>query len=123
MLYAPTWRGESFHDPRDDSQALVEDVRRLSQRLGDEWEVRVKVHQAVYAAARRLPGLQDALIDNDIPTNVVLAAVDVLVADYSSIIVDFLPLDRPIVVFAPTAPTTARSGASTSLPPGGPARL
>ncbi len=101
VLYAPTWRGESFHDPRDDSQALVEDVRRLSQRLGDGWEVRVKVHQAVYAAARRLPGLQDALIDNDIPTNVVLAAVDVLVADYSSIIVDFLPLDRPIVVFAP----------------------
>ncbi len=101
VLYAPTWRGESFHDPRDDSADLVEQVRRLSQRLGDEWTVRVKVHQAVYGAARRLPGLSDVLIDNDIPTNVVLAAVDVLVADYSSIIVDFLALDRPIVVFAP----------------------
>ncbi len=101
VLYAPTWRGESFNDPRDDSQALVESVRRLSHRLGDAWTVRVKVHQAVYAAARRLPGLEDVLIDNDIPTNVVLAAVDVLVADYSSIVVDFLPLDRPIVVFTP----------------------
>ena len=101
VLYAPTWRGESFHDPRDDSASLVEHVRRLSLLLGDEWTVRVKVHQAVYAAARRLPGLDDVLIDNDIPTNVVLAAVDVLVADYSSIIVDFLALDRPIVVFAP----------------------
>ena len=101
VLYAPTWRGESFHDPRDDSAKLVEQVRRLSQRLGDEWTVRVKVHQAVYAAARRIAGLHDVLIDNDIPTNVVLAAVDVLVTDYSSIIVDFLALDRPIVVFAP----------------------
>jgi CDP-glycerol glycerophosphotransferase (TagB/SpsB family)/glycosyltransferase involved in cell wall biosynthesis len=101
VLYAPTWRGEAFNDPRDDSATLVEQVRRLSQRLGDGWTVRVKVHQAVYAAARRLPGLDDVLIDNDIPTNVVLAAVDVLVADYSSIIVDFLALDRPIVVFAP----------------------
>jgi CDP-glycerol glycerophosphotransferase (TagB/SpsB family) len=101
VLYAPTWRGESFHDPRDDSASLVEHVRRLSQRLGDEWTVRVKVHQAVYAAARRVPGLDDVLIDNDIPTNVVLAAVDVLVADYSSITVDFLATDRPIVIFAP----------------------
>ncbi len=101
VLYAPTWRGESFHDPRDDSASLVEHVRRLSEQLGDDWTVRVKVHQAVYAAARRLPGLDEVLIDNDIPTNVVLAAVDVLVADYSSVIVDFLALDRPIVIFAP----------------------
>lgn len=101
VLYAPTWRGASFYDPRDDSHLLAEHVRRLSARLGESWTVLVKVHQAVYDAARRLPGLRGVLVDNDIPTNVVLAASDVLVADYSSIIVDYLALDRPIILFAP----------------------
>jgi CDP-glycerol glycerophosphotransferase (TagB/SpsB family) len=101
VLYAPTWRGASFHDPRDDSALLAERVSRLSERLGPEWEVLVRAHQAVFAAAREHPDLRGALVDNDIPANVVLAGSDVLVADYSSIMVDFLALDRPIVLLTP----------------------
>lgn len=101
VLYAPTWRGGSFQDPRDDSAELAERVRTLQDRLGPGWRVLVKVHQAVFGAAQRSADLGPALVANDLPTNQVLAAADVLVADYSSIIVDYLPLDRPIVLFTP----------------------
>jgi glycosyltransferase involved in cell wall biosynthesis len=100
-LYAPTWRGASFHDPRDDSALLAQRVLELSARLGEGWTVLVKVHQAVFGAARRHAGLRGVLVDNDLPTNVVLAAADALVADYSSIVVDYLALDRPLVLFTP----------------------
>lgn len=101
VLYAPTWRGGSFHDPRDDSALVGRHVRRLRELLGPAWTVLLKVHQAVYGPAQAQPGLGDLLVDNDIPANLVLAACDVLVADYSSLIVDFLALDRPVVLHAP----------------------
>ncbi|HEX6888564.1 MAG TPA: CDP-glycerol glycerophosphotransferase family protein, partial [Candidatus Nanopelagicales bacterium] len=101
VLYAPTWRGTSFTDPRDDSAAVVARLEQLRARLAGEWTVLVKVHQAVFDAARGVPALRGALVDNDLPTNQVLAATDVLVADYSSVVVDFLALDRPIVLHAP----------------------
>ncbi len=103
VLLAPTWRGTSFEDPRDDSAELAGQLRELRDRLGPTWTVLVKVHQSVFRAVRRSGVLGEALVDNDVPTNVVLAATDVLVADYSSLLVDFLTLDRPIVLHTPDA--------------------
>ncbi len=116
-LLAPTWRGASFQDPRDDSRALAAQVARLRERLGPGWTVLLKVHQAVARAARALPELRDALVEHDLPANVVLAGADVLVADYSSIVVDFLALDRPIVLHAPDrAQYDAERGRYAPLP-------
>lgn len=103
VLLAPTWRGTSFQDPRDDSAELARQLRELRERLGPAWTVLVKVHQSVFRAVRRSGVLGEALVDNDVPTNVVLAATDVLVADYSSLVVDFLTLDRPLVLHTPDA--------------------
>jgi CDP-glycerol glycerophosphotransferase (TagB/SpsB family)/glycosyltransferase involved in cell wall biosynthesis len=101
VLYAPTWRGESFHEARDDAAGLADVVLALQSRLPATHRVLLKVHQQVVGFARREPRLAGRFVSNDIPANVVLAATDVLVTDYSSIFFDFLSTGRPIVFFTP----------------------
>lgn len=97
LLYAPTWKGESFYQPSDTSADVARVVGALQDALGPQWLVLAKVHQVVYDAAVASGNLAGTLVDNDVPTNLVLAATDALVTDYSSIFFDFLCLDRPIL--------------------------
>lgn len=97
MLYAPTWKGESFYRPSDTSADVAQVVNALQEAVGPEWLVLAKTHQVVYEAAVESGNLTGRLVDNDIPTNVALAAADVLITDYSSIFFDYLCLDRPIL--------------------------
>ncbi len=101
VLYAPTWRGESFHRPIDDAARLGEVVRELAAALPAGHRVLLKVHQQVFEHARARPDLAGLLVPNHLPTNEVLGLVDVLVTDYSSIFFDFLSTGRPVVFFAP----------------------
>ena len=101
VLYAPTWRGSSFHTPIDDAALLGERVRELSAELPAGHRVLLKVHQQVYELARQQPDLAPLLVPNQMATNEVLGITDVLVTDYSSIFFDFLSTGRPIVFFAP----------------------
>src|SRR5690606_23283665 len=41
------------------------------------------------------------LVPQDIDINMFMSAVSILVSDYSSILVDFLALDRPVVAYVP----------------------
>ncbi len=101
VLFAPTWRGDSFTDPHVNAAQLVSTVRELQKGLGDEHVVLLKVHQAVFERAQKRVGQHSFLVPNSIPTNVVLAVADVLVTDYSSIFFDFAGTGRPIVHFVP----------------------
>jgi CDP-glycerol glycerophosphotransferase (TagB/SpsB family)/glycosyltransferase involved in cell wall biosynthesis len=101
VLYAPTWRGESFHTPTNDAQLLGERVRRLAERLPSGHRVLLKVHQQVFEFAQHHPELRRVLVPNHLATNEVLGVTDVLVSDYSSIFFDFLATGRPIVFFTP----------------------
>jgi CDP-glycerol glycerophosphotransferase (TagB/SpsB family) len=102
VLFAPTWRGESFADPVINGRQLVRTVRELHKALGEDTHaVLLKVHQVVYDAVRAEIGESDFLVPNGIPTNTVLGVTDVLVTDYSSIFFDFLASGRPIVHFVP----------------------
>ncbi len=102
VLFAPTWRGDTFQDPQANAAQLVSAVRKLHDALGtDEYVVLLKVHQAVYRAVRDRVGDADFLVSNEIPTNLVLAVTDLLVTDYSSVFFDFLVSGRPLVHFVP----------------------
>ena len=99
VVYAPTWKGASFSSPRDDASELLAAATELQNLLGEECLVVLKAHQAVHEA---IAGHRaDALVPNDIPTNVLLGLTDVLITDYSSIFVDFLSTGRPIVFYTP----------------------
>ncbi len=103
VLYAPTWKGESFHRPLDETRELADRVRRLMAHLPAGHRVLLKVHQQVADLAATEPSLTGLLVPNDVPTNEVLAITDVLVTDYSSLFFDFLATGRAIVFFTPDA--------------------
>jgi len=102
VLYAPTWRGDSFPNPLVNAAQLLSTVRQLQSALdGERYVVLLKVHQAIYRAVRERVGEVDYLVPNDLPTNLVLGVTDLLVTDYSSIFFDFLASGRPVVHFTP----------------------
>ncbi|MEV0838575.1 glycosyltransferase [Actinocatenispora sera] len=102
VLYAPTWKGNSFHRPEDDADELLARISELNARIDtSRYRVLLKVHQQVYRYAMDRPELRGLLVPNDVPANVALGITDVLVTDYSSIFYDFLATGRPILFYAP----------------------
>lgn len=103
VLFAPTWRGDSFSRATVDLDEMVSQVTGLQQGLGDDYVVLAKVHQSVHRMALGHPSLSHLLVPNDIPTNLMLGIASALVTDYSSIFFDFLASRRPIGFFIGSA--------------------
>ncbi|MCU1528700.1 MAG: hypothetical protein JWP75_2463 [Frondihabitans sp.] len=101
VLWAPTWKGTSFVAPEDDAAELITRAFQLQEALGPDHVVLLKTHQVVHRFAVGQRAAAGLLVPNDLPTNLVLAASDVLVTDYSSVFFDFLVMRRPIVFFTP----------------------
>ncbi|WP_285116078.1 glycosyltransferase [Leifsonia sp. fls2-241-R2A-40a] len=102
ILYAPTWKGQTFGRPEDDLDALLAHIGQIEERIDtSRYLVLLKTHQSVHALAAHRPELKRMLVPNEIPTNLVLGATDLLISDYSSIFFDFLQTGRPIVFFTP----------------------
>lgn len=99
VLVAPTWRGEAFADPRLDAEDLIELVGLLQASVGDRWQVLVKAHPVVHGQARSMPGLEGRLVPAELPVNDVLAVIDHLVTDYSSVLFDALVDPRLPITF------------------------
>jgi CDP-glycerol glycerophosphotransferase len=101
VLYAPTWKG-SFYAPVNDVIQLLGRIRKLNALIDTtRYRILLKVHQRVYDFAADQPELRDLLVPNDVPTNVMLGATDVLLTDYSSIFFDFLATGRPVLFHLP----------------------
>jgi CDP-glycerol glycerophosphotransferase (TagB/SpsB family)/glycosyltransferase involved in cell wall biosynthesis len=102
ILYAPTWKGESFAEPSDDAEELMARVLELESLIDtDRYVVLLKTHQAVHSFAANRPEFAGRLVPNEIPTNQVLSATDILITDYSSTFFDFLATGRPVVFLTP----------------------
>lgn len=99
VLYAPTWRGE-VGDSLDISDVILENIVGLQAGLPEGHEILLKVHDKTYAYARQHPALSElANVPDWFETNELLAGVDILITDYSSIFFDFAILRRPIIHF------------------------
>ncbi|QQB15451.1 CDP-glycerol glycerophosphotransferase family protein [Brevibacterium casei] len=97
VLYAPTWRGGvSDHD--FDIDRLRSDLEALASVPGARVFFRAHRLTEKLVAGELLPV---DVVPAEIDTNDLLAGVDVLVTDYSSIAFDFLPTKRPIIFYVP----------------------
>lgn len=100
VLYAPTWREEesSLYTFSDEEEERLEALlAAYDSVLGIRGHPNVYTHES-YARDR---GAGAIISVNDYPDpNVILRRADVLITDYSSIYIDFLLLDRPVIHFA-----------------------
>lgn len=102
ILYAPTWKGASYVKPLNDAATIQDFVDELEERVDKRrFRVLVKVHQVVADIVRGFPGLDNKLVPNEVPTNLILGATGILITDYSSIFYDFLESERPIIFYTP----------------------
>ncbi|MEQ8143500.1 bifunctional glycosyltransferase family 2 protein/CDP-glycerol:glycerophosphate glycerophosphotransferase [Streptomyces sp. OP7] len=102
VLYAPTRR-----DYRRDGLVERIDLARFAADLGEGRTLVVRLHPSLADGPARGLGLADlhrrgVLVDATDEPEVqdVLLAADVLVTDYSAVMVDYALLDRPIVIHA-----------------------
>lgn len=99
VLYAPTWKGSDVVNVNDDVQQIHADIQTLVKRFGDQYNFLIKVHPFLYKEATKYPEIQSQLVPDYLDTNELLAAVDVLITDYSSIFFDYLATNKPILFY------------------------
>lgn len=88
VLWAPTFRGNPG------CPELIDlDLGKLQQQLGEEWLVLSRVHPHMHEQYKET--------DCSIATERLFPVIDVLIADYSSLIFEYLLFDRPLVMYVP----------------------
>ncbi|WP_158295175.1 CDP-glycerol glycerophosphotransferase family protein [Eggerthella lenta] len=102
LLYAPTWRDDSYEDGVGYTFDYLLDFGLMKKRLGDEWVVLFRPHYYV-ANQFDFSAYEGFVIDvskvDDV--NDLYLASDLLMTDYSSVMFDYANLRRPIILFAP----------------------
>ncbi|USD19898.1 CDP-glycerol glycerophosphotransferase family protein [Microbulbifer variabilis] len=100
VLFAPTWRGR-IGKPSMDFGFAIKALDHLSISLSDEYHVLVSLHGLV---KEKLKGSLKGgfnFVPDEMDINEILAGVDILISDYSSITLDFFALNRPIILYVP----------------------
>lgn len=97
VLYAPTWRGSA--SDKGMNAEIVKDALETLSSIEDTL-VLFRAHHLAESALK-LNGLSGVIVPDAIDTYDLLQVVDVLVSDYSSLLIDFLVTERPIVCFVP----------------------
>lgn len=93
LLWAPTFRGKAAAPNSLDNEAVL----ALQETLGDGWLVLIKHHphdDAVAVDPRHRSNCP-------IATERLLPVVDLLITDYSTMVLDYLAFEKPFVLFAP----------------------
>ncbi|MFZ4908166.1 CDP-glycerol glycerophosphotransferase family protein [Enterococcus thailandicus] len=104
MLYAPTWKKDIDSTTDEDIKELINELDKLQDAVGEEYKVLLKTHYFIYDLFVE-KGYANKILPNWIDTNELLACVDRLITDYSSIFFDFLPLKKPIYFYIPDKKT------------------
>ncbi|OEK52049.1 hypothetical protein ASS95_11020, partial [Staphylococcus equorum] len=99
VLYAPTWE-ENLEDGKEYALKLSEEVSKIQETLGEDYKVYLKTHYFLYENIRKYVN-NEILIPSWFETNELLVCVDMLITDYSSIMFDYLPLNRPVYFYLP----------------------
>ena len=93
LLWAPTFRGKAAA-PNALGNA---EMAQLQEKLGEDWLVLIKHHPHDDAVATD-PRYRS---NCDISTEKLLPVVDLLITDYSTVVLDYLAFDKPFILYAP----------------------
>lgn len=93
LLWAPTFRGKAAA-PNALGNAEIAD---LQEKLGQDWFVLIKHHPHDDAVATN-PRYRS---NCDIATEQLLPVVDLLITDYSTVVLDYLAFNKPFILYAP----------------------
>jgi len=96
VLYAPTFRGRGIGK----RAAPGLDAVRLRAALPPEYVLALKTHPNLDPGATPTAGF-DLVVDPTGDVNDLLPATDILITDYSSSVIEFALLHRPIVLLVP----------------------
>lgn len=98
VLYAPTWRG-TVQKVENNTSRLAEDIKRLKEMVGDEYDILLKLHQLEYKYVDAIneEGIYSIPVEWD--ANEILSITDILITDYSSIYFDYLVTGKPILFY------------------------
>lgn len=100
IFYAPTWRG-TLNNVSINTDLIELILQKLSCTLDFEnYIIFTSLHHLTRKALKNIPTSIN-LIPDFIDITEFLSVVDILISDYSSIFIDFLCLDRPIILFTP----------------------
>jgi CDP-glycerol glycerophosphotransferase len=99
VLYAPTWRDDEYYGPGRYKISMQLDLDRAAAALGDDHLLLVRRHPNVVDEIPQAGGgfVWDVSTYPDIAD--LLAATDILITDYSSVMFDFANTGRPMLFF------------------------
>jgi CDP-glycerol glycerophosphotransferase len=100
VLYAPTWRDDQYYGPGRYRFDLRLDLQRAQAELGDDYVFLIRGHHHLANDVPDGPRPGFAVNVTSYPDiSELLLVSDILVTDYSSIMFDFAPTGRPILLF------------------------
>jgi CDP-glycerol glycerophosphotransferase len=97
VLYAPTWRDDQLADEHAPDHLLRLDLTRLTDRLGPDVVVLVRLHPHVTDALGHLDETRAMNVSDQPDIRELILAADVLVGDYASLMFDFAITGKPIL--------------------------
>jgi CDP-glycerol glycerophosphotransferase (TagB/SpsB family) len=106
VLYAPTYRDNSDQSA-DTAFAISAEEETVLAAIFIKHNAILGIRDHVFSSRSYFPYLQEHDLAVKLPvqrfsnTNLLLTAADILITDYSSIWVDFLLLNRPVIGFCP----------------------
>ena len=106
VLFAPTWRESENGKAEINPDELLETKKLLEDQINtEEYQILIKPHQYVYNQLKDLEEYKGLLVPATIDANELMSIVDILISDYSSIFLDFMALDKPVLFYIPDLET------------------
>lgn len=102
ILYAPTWREAQEGGLKVNPEELLEVKKKLEEIIGKEqYQILIKPHQYVYQQLKDREEYRNLLVPATVDANELMILADMLISDYSSIFLDYLVLNRPVLFYVP----------------------